>query len=408
MADGQRRFSTQRGTYQANFLLYPRGAPPQHAQAAVPMHKSESALSLSMGRPSSPIPPLHQRRGTICTSEVMRVESNTTVAPCSDQAMPPMAEAMMTTPPLQQQQQPQQQSQQQQPPATIRRSYMVTSFAEPPTTMLSGYGPCSGYDRPYSPAPPPRPPSIHRSSSARRSPVRRPRSAYGYDDYYDDRRRRNCDDDFGDDDYECDERSFRRAPQRSRSGRDVDMGAKSPTPRSGSRLRVMRIEREISDTGSARQRTPSASRGLSRGRLGEETEGADSCVCICGSARSPPSRGRLSGIYIKPRREEDEELYVIKRRRSRRKNKRKRYTPPPPPPSSPSQPGLVDYLCSLVGMKTSEEAPPTPPAPPPSAATDSDTEDDADYELKRLDRAELERLCRQIDFARSANASDKK
>ncbi|KAK8770427.1 hypothetical protein V5799_013107 [Amblyomma americanum] len=88
-----------------------------------------------MGRPSSPIPPLHQRRGTICTSEVMRVESNTTVAPCSDQAMPPMAEAMMTTPPPQQQQ-PQQQSQQQQPPATIRRSYMVTSFAEPPTTML--------------------------------------------------------------------------------------------------------------------------------------------------------------------------------------------------------------------------------------------------------------------------------
>lgn len=386
MADGQRRFATQRAAYEANLAMYPRppGQPPP-----IQMHKSESALSLSVSRPL--LPHLQQRRGTVCTSEVVRIESNTTMP---GRGHPPMAGPPMTGP-------------------NMRRSYMVTSFAEPPSSFApqGNFGPCPQYGRPYSPPPLP-PPGARRSASGRRSPVRRPRRAYddNEDDYGGGRRNGGYDDD--DDDFEYTERSRRQLPsaRRSRSRKDAAGPARSTMSRSGSRLRMLRIDREISDTGSTRR--GASSTAASRIQL-DDAEAAGSCVCICGTSRSP-SRGRMSGIYIKPRREpEAEELYVIKRirdKKKRRKKKKKKKPPPPPPPPPPpaQQPGLVGYICNLVGI-ANEEAPQPPPQPSPqAAATDSDTDDEEEYELRRLDRAELEKLCRQMGVTKGADEPEKK
>lgn len=385
MAEGQRKFATQRAAYRANFVMYPGppGQPPP-----IPMRKSESALSLSVSRP---LPPrLQQRRGTVCTTEMVRVESNTTLPPMPGHGPPP---PMAGHP--------------------MRRSYMVTSFAEPPSAIADrgSYGPYPRYGRPYSPPPLP-PPGARRSASGRRSPVRRLRRAY--DDNEDDcaRRCRNRghddDDDDDDDDYEYAERSRRQVPavRRSRSRKDAARPAKSTMSRSGSRLRMLRIEREISDTGSTK---PGASSTVASRIQLDDTEAAGSCVCICGSSRSP-SRGRVSGIYIKSQRELDaEELYVVKRIKDKKGRKKKRKKPPPTPPAPPAQqPGLMGYLCNLVGIGNEEAQPqPLPPSPPP-AATDSDTDDGDEYELKRLDRAELARLCRQMGVNVNADEPEKK
>ncbi|XP_070395597.1 uncharacterized protein [Dermacentor albipictus] len=381
MAD-QRRFATQRAAYEANLVPYPRppGQPPP-----IPMHNSESALSLTVSRP---LPPhLQQRRGTVCTSEVVRVESNTMMP---GHGLPPMAGPPMTGPPMTG------------PPMTgphMRRSYMVTSFAEPPSTIAApgNFGPCPQYGRPYSPPPSP-PLGARRSANGQRSPVRRPRRAYDEDDYDGGRRNGGCDDD-DDVDLEYAERSRRQLSlaRRSRSQKDGAGPAKSAMSRSGSRLRMLRIEREISDTGATRRGASSAATS----RVQDDAEAAGSCVCICGTARTPPrapSRGRLSGIYIKPRREpEDEELYVIKRIRDKKRRRKKKQ-----PPAPPQQQGLVGYICNLVGL-TNEEAP-----PPQVAATESGTDDEEEYELRRLDRAELERLCRQMGVTKGADEPEKK
>ncbi|XP_072142034.1 uncharacterized protein [Dermacentor andersoni] len=417
MADGQRRFATQRAAYEANLVPYPRppGQPPP-----IPMHNSESALSLTVSRP---LPPhLQQRRGTVCTSEVVRVESNTmmpghghppmaghpmtgppmTGPPMTGPPMtgPPMTGPPMTGPPMTGP--PMTGPPMTGPPMTgphMRRSYMVTSFAEPPSTIAApgNFGPCPQYGRPYSPPPSP-PPGARRSANGQRSPVRRPRRAYDEDDYDGGRRNGGCDDD-DDDDLEYAERSRRQLSlaRRSRSQKDAVGPAKSTMSRSGSRLRILRIEREISDTGSTRRGASSTATSRQ-----DDAEAAGSCVCICGTSRTPPrtpSRGRLSGIYIKPRREpEAEELYVIKRIRDKKRRRKKKQ--PPPPAAPPQQRGLVGYICNLVGL-ANEEAP-----PPQVAATESD--DEEEYELRRLDRAELERLCRQMGVTKGADEPEKK
>lgn len=393
MAEGQRQFATQRAGYEANFAIYP--TPPGQP---TPMRKSESALSLSV---SQPLPEqLQQRRGTICTSELIRVESNTAMPSMPGRGPPPMAGQFM------------------------RPSCMAPSFAEPRSTRRN-YGPCPRYGRPYSPPPSP-PPGAQRTASGRRSSVRRHRRAYD-EDYYDGRcgNRGHDDGDDGDDDFEYAEHSRRQVPsaRRSRSRKDAAEPAcsKSTMSRSGSRLRILRIERDISDTGLAPQ--GASSKTASPAHLDKvpvqrddvkqpHLEPAGSCVCICGPSRSPPrrpSRGPVSGIYIKSQHEEDaEELYVIRRIRDKKgkKKKRRKKPPPPPPPAPPAQPGLMGYLCNLVGM--GNEAQTSPPPPPPVPATDSDTDDGDEYELARLDRAELERLCLEMGIRRNADAPGKK
>lgn len=388
MAEGQRQFATQRADYEANFVIYPT-TPSQ--PTPTPMRKSESALSLSVGQP---LPQqLQQRRGTICTSELIRVDSNTVLPSMPGRGPPPMAG---------------------QP---TRRSYMAPSFAEPPTADRRNYGPCPRYGRPYSPPPSP-PPGAQRSASGRRL-----RRAYD-EDYYDGRCGNRGHDD-GDDDFEYTERSRRQVPsaRRSRSRKDAaePARAKSTMSRSGSRLRILRIENDISDADLAPQ--GASSKTASRPHLDKvpvqrddtkqhHLEPTGSCVCICGPSRSPPrrpSRGPVSGIYIKSQHEQDaEELYVIRRIRDKKgkKKKRRKKPPPPPPPAPPAQPGLMGYLCNLVGIANEAQA--SPPPPPPVPATESDTDDGDEYELARLDRAELERLCLEMGIKRNADAPGKK
>ncbi|KAL1424764.1 hypothetical protein MTO96_019909 [Rhipicephalus appendiculatus] len=85
MAEGQRQFAPQRAGYQANVGIYP--APPGQS-SPIPMRKSESALSLSVSQPL--LSQLQQRRGTICTSELIRVESNDALPSMPGCGPPPM------------------------------------------------------------------------------------------------------------------------------------------------------------------------------------------------------------------------------------------------------------------------------------------------------------------------------
>ncbi|KAL1424767.1 hypothetical protein MTO96_019912 [Rhipicephalus appendiculatus] len=90
--------------------------------------------------------------------------------------------------------------------------------------------------------------------------------------------------------------------------------------------------------------------------------------------------------------EDCENLYVLKKTGERKKKKKKKKRPPPPPPPPPH--GFMGMLCGLLGSKP----PPPPPPPPVESTSDSETEYESEYELRRLDRQQLEHFCRQIDF----------
>lgn len=90
------------------------------------------------------------------------------------------------------------------------------------------------------------------------------------------------------------------------------------------------------------------------------------------------------GVCIRPRREEFEEMYVLKKKKGSKKKEK-------PAPLPPAQPGIFGYLRALVGLNT-QEAPAQK-----SAGAGSNSDDEDDYEVTRLDRAELERLCRQMN-----------
>lgn len=389
MAEGQR----QRAGYQANFVIYPAQPGPS---SPVPMCKSESALSLSV---SQPLPPrLQQRRGTICTSELIRVDSNGALVPMRGRGPPPMAVQPMR-------------------PCCMA----APSFAEAPRTVAdpSNYGRCPWYGRPYSPPPSP-PPEERRLASGRRSPVHRLLRAYDEDDYDGRCGNRGYDDDY-DDGSEYVEPSRRPvpSPRRPRSRKDAVGPATSTMRRSGSRLRILRIERDSDDSDSerwgaafsttvapGRDRTKSASPT----RL-DDMAADSSCVCTCGPSRSwsrsppySPSRGRVSGIYIKSQHDQDaEELYLIKRIKDKKGNRKKRRkTPPPAPPTSPAQPSFMGLLCNMAGIENEAQPSPQPPLVP-----DSDT-DENEYELMRLDSAELDKLCLQMGVKRNADTPGKK
>lgn len=319
------------------------------------VRKSESVLSLSI---TGPVPPMgfQQSSGTMCTSGMMSLGCN-----------PPEPPVQRPVSPM--------------PPPAIKRVYMSPAFAEPPITATAGYERPMYYGQPCSPPPPA---GLRTPSSGRQLPIRRRRDAYdGNDD--DEGVRPN---DYDDDDYA--ERSRRRRPpslRRSRSAKDTS-GAEtmvtSTLSRSGSRIRMFRFEHDLSEAAPAGRPVGSRSR-LEEGR----------CTCTCGAARSA-SRARMSGIRIRPRREEAEEMYVVKKRKSRRKKKHHPSSPPPPPP------GIISYLRSLVGLNAEQ-----PPAQKPGP-TDSDSDDDNDYEVTKLDRAELERLCRQMNVKNAADDKDQK
>lgn len=340
------------------------------------LHKSESVLSLTV---SGPVPPMGfpQSGGAMCAPGMMGLGCSPSEPPEPRPASPIMAAP------------------------TTKRVYLSTTFAEPPSTVMAGYERPMYYSRPCSPPPAAGP---RTASSGRQVPIRRRRDAYDYDD---EEAIRAADDDDGershrrrpasqrrvraddDDDYTERSQRRRRAPslRGSRSAKDTTGAERvvtSTMSRSGSRLRVFRFERDFSEAGPAGRAAGSRSR-LDDGR----------CTCTCGAARTA-SRGRMSGIRIRPRREEAEEMYVVKKRKGRKKKKNKQPAPPPP------QPGIVSYLRSLVGFDAPED-----PAQKPDAA-DSNSGDDDDYEVTRLDRAELERLCRQMNVRSPGDDKEKK
>ncbi|XP_070395591.1 uncharacterized protein [Dermacentor albipictus] len=105
-------------------------------------------------------------------------------------------------------------------------------------------------------------------------------------------------------------------------------------------------------------------------------------VCTCGASSSG---GAASAAAAPSQKAEDfEDLFVLKKTGERKKKKKKK--PPPPPPPA----GFMGMLCGLFGSK--------PPPPPPPQESSSESEYESEYELRRLDRQQLEHFCRQIDF----------
>ncbi|KAG0414943.1 hypothetical protein HPB47_007899 [Ixodes persulcatus] len=108
-------------------------------------------------------------------------------------------------------------------------------------------------------------------------------------------------------------------------------------------------------------------------------------VCTC----TKTSSGLQVGDYtIQP--EDLEDLFVLKRTGERRKKKKKEKPPPPPT-------GIFSYLASLVGGKA------RPPAEPSSS---EESEYDSEYELKRLDRKQIEHWWKQIDLKQFLQESE--
>lgn len=383
MAAGQPRFTTQRGNYRGVITMYQRPSgtqstpspppyssyPPPHSSFPPPggmVHKSESVISLSI---SGPVPPMGFPQGgrTMCAPRMMGWSA-------SDPPEPRPASPMM-------------------PPTTSKRVYMSTPLAEPPST--AAYERPMYYGRPCSPPPPAGP---TRPSSDRQVPIQSAKHydkgsirTDNYDDSYAERslgstrrpslRNHNYEGGIRTDDYDDNfaERSHGRTrtpslrscrSTRDTTGREIAGKVTSALSRSGSR--VLRFEHELSEASSAGRAVGSGSRSDVR-----------RCRCRCGVARTA-SRGQVLGICIKPKREEVEEMYVLKKK----KGSKKKEKPASPPPA---QPGIFSYLRGLVGL-AAEEAPAQK-----SAGAGSNTDDEDDYEVTRLDRAELERLCRQMN-----------
>ncbi|XP_037559544.1 atrophin-1 isoform X1 [Dermacentor silvarum] len=239
----------------------------------------------------------------------------------------------------------------------------------------------------------------------------------------------------------------RLGPSMSRSARRLPNAPSRPVPVSGSksgsgphvsRIRMFQIEREFGTPAESetRKQTNSNQDGASQPppaptpppplpEIPDDSTFDDQGqsrprVCNCPGTvmirRGPPRRstsGRLRGAYIKNDDDEDEmnDLYMIKK--SKRKRKRKQPPPPPspPPPVTPtSSGGFMGFLSGLVGGH--QQQPPLPPPPPPQparlAGTDSDSDDESEYELRRFDRRQLENFVRKIDFKNIAQDDETK
>nr|XP_054919206.1 uncharacterized protein LOC129380930 [Dermacentor andersoni] len=194
---------------------------------------------------------------------------------------------------------------------------------------------------------------------------------------------------------------------------DADFGSDGRRPRwrgasamrsrsrraAGSSSRMLPADRDFdADDESERRGDDRRARRRRQGRRGRRSsfdedddfdDGAGGrLVCTCGGSSS----GGAAAAGIASQRPEDfEDLFVLKKTGERKKKKKKKKKKPPPPPPPP--PGFMGMLCGLFGSK-----PPPPPPPPEESSSESESEYESEYELRRLDRQQLEHFCRQIDF----------
>ncbi|XP_070377869.1 uncharacterized protein [Dermacentor albipictus] len=228
----------------------------------------------------------------------------------------------------------------------------------------------------------------------------------------------------------------RLGPSVSRSARRLPNTPSQPVPvsrsKSGSgphvsRIRMFQIEREFStsaeseacrQTNGAPPRAPTPppprpenSDGSTFDDYGPSRPRVCSCPGTLMMRRGPPRRsssGRPRGAYIKNDDDDDDEiedLYMISKSRKKRKRKQTPPLPSPPPVTPTPSSGFMGFLSGLVGGRQQ----PPPIAPPARHAwTDSDSDDESEYELRRFDRRQLENFVRKIDFKQLAQDDETK